>query len=464
MRIFKNYTHKVSFILLVAEMLVLILAFYFGIAFRFFTPGHDFFPALSATLPQAVFFAFVMMLSQKTMGMYHLSYREDFRHILLRMMPAFILGTTLITMIVYIAPDIYFGRGVLGLVIFLSALAILLTRFIFYKVSKLNFLKTQIMVLGTGNLAQECANIAEHNNNDHKFNIIGFSAVEGEELTVPVQNIFSQDKTLKSLVVDFHLDEIVVAVQNLNSKNFPIQQLLECKLYGINVIDASSFFEREMNQIRVKSLNSGWLVFGGGFDQSGLRISVKRTFDLLSSLILLLVSLPIMLITALSIYMEDRSPIFYRQERIGLNGIPFMVIKFRSMRNDAESGGTPKWASANDTRITKIGQLIRRLRIDELPQIFNVLKGEMSLIGPRPERDYFVKQLNEQIPYYNLRHVIRPGVTGWAQVRYQYGASVEDALQKLQYDLYYVKHNSLFLDIIILIDTVRVVLTGHGSR
>jgi exopolysaccharide biosynthesis polyprenyl glycosylphosphotransferase len=189
---------------------------------------------------------------------------------------------------------------------------------------------------------------------------------------------------------------------------------------------------------------------------------MKRGFDLSISILILLLSLPVMLITALLIYIEDRSPIFYSQERVGEDGKPFKVLKFRSMRNDAEKSGTPQWAAQNDPRVTRIGGIIRKLRIDELPQILNVFKGEMSFVGPRPERPYFVEQLIEVVPYYNVRHSIKPGITGWAQVRYGYGSSAEDALQKLQYDLYYVKNNSLFLDVLILIDTLKVVLFRSG--
>ena len=237
-----------------------------------------------------------------------------------------------------------------------------------------------------------------------------------------------------------------------------------CKLNGIKVTDAASFFEREACQIRVDSLQPSWLVFGGGFDQSFLRSFIKRIFDLFASTIILIVSFPVMLITALCIYFEDRTPIFYQQERVGMDGHAFMVLKFRSMRNDAEKGMKPQWAAANDTRTTNVGRIIRKLRIDELPQILNVFKGEMSFVGPRPERPFFVKQLSNDVPYYNVRHSIKPGITGLAQVRYQYGASVEDSIQKLQYDLYYVKNNSLFLDILILIDTFQVVILGKGSR
>lgn len=449
--------------LLAIEALTLIAAFYLGDAVRFRDPAHAFFPAFTKLLPQAAIFAALMIFSMKAMGMYQLSYREDFRHTLLRLMPSFAVGFGLITLTVYIAPDFYFGRGILGIVMLFSAIGILLVRYLFGKGSKLNFLKPQIMVLGSTEMAQECAEIAAHNDSQHQFNIVGYVPIQGETVAIPQNTLLPRDKTLLTLANDYLAEEIVVAT-NQNSSQFPVQELLECKLAGIKVIDSSTFFEREMSQIRVNSLNPNWLVFGGGFDQSGLRITIKRLFDLFASLALLLLTLPVMLITALCIYLQDRTPVFYRQERIGLEGRPFTVLKFRSMRQDAEKSGKPQWATENDPRITPVGHIIRKLRIDELPQIINVLRGDMSLIGPRPERDYFVRQLCREIPYYNVRHSIKPGITGWAQVRYQYGSSVEDSLQKLQYDLYYVKNNSLFLDIIILIDTIQVVITGKGSR
>jgi exopolysaccharide biosynthesis polyprenyl glycosylphosphotransferase len=206
------------------------------------------------------------------------------------------------------------------------------------------------------------------------------------------------------------------------------------------------------------------MVLGDGFSQSLLRRIVKRAFDLASSLALLLVAAPLMVITAVCIALESGLPILYRQARVGEGGRIFTLYKFRSMKNDAESDGMPRWADRDDDRTTFVGRIIRKLRIDELPQILNVLKGDMSFVGPRPERPYFVDQLSAQIPYYALRHAVKPGITGWAQVRYPYGASVDDSVEKLQYDLYYVKNHGLFLDLMILIDTVQVVLWGKGAR
>ena len=244
----------------------------------------------------------------------------------------------------------------------------------------------------------------------------------------------------------------------------PLRELLDCKLHGVRVVDVATHFEKTKGQIRLDSVNAGWLIFGDGFSQGGVRTAVKRLFDIFSALVLILLSLPIMLVTMLLVVLESPGPIFYRQERVGFNGRLFNVVKFRSMRADAEKDGTPRWAAAKDDRVTKVGKFIRKVRIDELPQLFCVLNGDMSMVGPRPERPYFVDQLTRQIPYYAVRQSVKPGVTGWAQVRYHYGATLEDSAEKLQYDLYYVKNHSLFLDIIILFETVGVVLMAKGAR
>lgn len=464
MQTFHRPINRLGVLLLSLETMLLIASFYLGVAVRFSPPGHLHLPNLSDLLPQAVVFAAVMILSMQFMGMYHLTHREDLRHTVLRLMPSFAMGFGLITLIVYIAPIAYFGRGIVLIVMTFATLGVLLTRTIYCSDYVLNMLRPNILILGTGKLANECAHVGTSTKNTPRFKVVGFFPIPGESPEVDGERILPADQSLLALANSRQVDEIVVAIQERDSKRFLIQQLLDCKLSGVSVIGASSFFEREMNHIRVNSLSPSWLVFGGGFDQSALRAAIKRIFDLAASLTLLIVTLPVMLVAALAILLEDGAPVLYCQERIGLEGRPFTVYKFRSMRKDAEKFGAPQWATENDPRITRIGNIIRKLRIDELPQLFNVFKGEMSLVGPRPERDYFVRQLSEQIPYYNLRHSIKPGVTGWAQVRYQYGSSVEDSLQKLQYDLYYVKNNSLFLDIVILMDTVWVVLTGKGSR
>lgn len=464
LRISNHHVSKIISVLFLLEVLILLVSVYLGIAIRFRDGMIGLSMSFDRIILPATAFAGTMLFSMSALGMYQLKYREGLRNTLLRLMPAFALGFGILTLVFYLLPDLYFGRGILGLVIIISATGILFARVLIYKSSEFGLLESRIIFLGSGALARECGELAMHNIAYHKYNIVGYVPVAKEETCIAPANLLPNDESLTALTAKHNVGEIIVSVQNRRGGNLPIKELLDCKLYGVKVTDAATFFEREACQIRVDSLQPSWLVFGTGFDQSFLRAFCKRSFDLVVSLVIFTVSIPAMLITALCIYLEDRGPILYKQERVGKDGQPYMVLKFRSMRNDAEKTGKPQWAKSNDPRTTRIGAIIRKLRIDELPQILNVLKGEMSFVGPRPERPFFVQQLNEQIPFYNVRHSIKPGITGMAQVRYPYGASVEDAVQKLQYDLYYVKNNSLFLDILILIDTLQVVLLGKGAR
>ena len=482
-RIYNHYISKMVSVLLLVEIVVLVASVYLGTAIRFFNVNYSSTSQHSQQLDNvflwACVFALVMVFSMSALGMYQYNFKEDLRKIFLRLMPSLALGFCIITLVFYLAPDLYFGRGILALVIMIAGAGILLTRLVFFKTFEFRLVNSRIIFLGGGTLAKECSELAV-NIGHNQYDVVGFVPMQDEECCVPSSSLLPVGESLVSIANKYNASEIVVAVQDrrngsisangkfnpltgLNNRK-PIRELLECKLAGVNVIDAATFFEREACQIRLDSLQPSWLVFGGGFDQSFLRAFSKKIFDLLASLIILMVSLPVMLITAICIFIEDRAPIFYQQERVGKDGHTFMVLKFRSMRNDAEAVGQPQWATTDDPRTTRVGRVIRKLRIDELPQILNVLKGEMSFVGPRPERPYFVKQLCEEVPYYNVRHSIKPGITGLAQVRYQYGASVNDAIQKLQYDLYYVKNNSLFLDFLVLIDTLQVVLLGKGAR
>ena len=465
LKISNHYVSKIVFFLLFVEVLVLVGAAYAGAAVRF-VDGSELAvrPHLGNFLLSALAFAGAIVFSMSAMGLYQLNFDEGLRNpFFLKLMPSFAMGFVILTLVFYVAPDLYFGRGVLVLVFGIAAAGILAARVIFFKTSELRFLESRILFLGSGALAKECSDLAAGNTSYHKYDIAGYISIPSEEVCVPMDNLLKvrEGESLASLAVAHNVEEIVVSVQNRRG-GFPIKELLDCKLQGIKVTDAATFFERESCQIRVDSLQPSWLVFGGGFDQSFMRTFMKRAFDLICSAIILLATFPVMLLTALLIYLEDRAPIFYSQERVGKDGQTFKVLKFRSMRNDAEKGGKPQWAAQNDPRVTRVGNFIRKTRIDELPQILNVFKGEMSFVGPRPERPYFVEQLIEVVPFYNVRHSIKPGITGWAQVRYGYGASADDALQKLQYDLYYVKNNSLFLDILILIDTLKVVLFRSG--
>jgi sugar transferase (PEP-CTERM system associated) len=263
--------------------------------------------------------------------------------------------------------------------------------------------------------------------------------------------------------------EIVVAVDERRSSEggrFPLAMLLDCKLAGIAVTDAVSFLERELEKVEIDLVRPSWLVFSEGFRFSAARDVTKRIFDLTAAGTLLLVAWPFMLLTAVAIWLESggRGPVLYRQERVGYRGRRFMLTKFRSMRTDAEKDGKAVWAAANDARVTRVGRLIRATRLDELPQLWNVIRGEMSFVGPRPERPQFVAELAETIPYFDERHRVKPGLAGWAQLCFPYGASAEDAAEKLRYDLYYIKNHTVMMDLLILVQTVEVVLVGGGVR
>jgi sugar transferase (PEP-CTERM system associated) len=323
--------------------------------------------------------------------------------------------------------------------------------------------RTRILIFGAGPAAKVVGNTLKAS--DPNAFIVGYVAGPNErEPAVAASDILAMDGTLPELARQHGVDEIVVALTERRSGSMPLRQLLDCKVSGTKVHDLNTHFEKTLGQIRVDYLNASWLIFGEGFNQGTWRTAVKRVFDIFCATLLCIISTPIMVVTAVLIKLESRGPVFYSQERVGLNGSTFMVTKFRSMRTDAEKDGKPRWASANDQRVTRVGNIIRRVRIDELPQLFNVLRGDMSLVGPRPERPFFVEQLTQEIPFYALRHSVKPGVTGWAQVRYHYGSTVEDSLQKLQFDLYYVKNHTLFLDLVVLLETVGVVLTGKGAR
>jgi sugar transferase (PEP-CTERM system associated) len=322
----------------------------------------------------------------------------------------------------------------------------------------------RVLIVGTGSEAQGVLSDLRADDR-HMREVIGFfpTAVDDETL-VDGAPIFDRARPLTDIVSTYGIDEIVVAVREQRGGVMPMEQLLTCRTRGIRILDLAGFYERSHAEVPVDSLKASWLVYGDGFVQGPARRLAKRTFDVVTSAILLVVAAPVMLLTALAIKLDSRGPLFYRQERVGLGGRAFQCVKFRSMCIDAESDGVARWATKNDSRVTRVGAFLRKTRIDELPQLFSVLKGEMSIVGPRPERPEFVAKLKSQIPFYDLRHGVKPGVTGWAQVRYTYGASVEDARKKHQFDLYYLKNNTLLLDLQILVETVTVVLFREGAQ
>jgi sugar transferase (PEP-CTERM system associated) len=463
-QLFNHYVPRRLIVLAVLEALVLLMAAYIGISMDTAQSGATLPGAGSAIPSQAVAFALGMIIVMSSMGLYQPDLWDDSQATKMRMAIAFLLFFAITGLASNFISFHYQRPFALGASILAAGLlGTLLLRSAFRKWGGLIILKPRVLVLGTGSRVMKLAESAKRNPNHH---VVGYVGTQSSKHYVPLQHVLPMGSgdSLLSVVEKHAIDQIVLGVRDRRGGGFPVQQLLDCRMKGVKVIELSTFFEREYRQVLLESLNPSWMVLGNGFRQGYLGKIVKRLFDLTASATLLVLALPIMLVTALCIYLESGLPVLYRQERVGQDGRVFTLYKFRSMRLDAESGGTPHWAKANDDRTTRVGRFIRKYRIDELPQIFNVLGGEMSFVGPRPERPFFVDQLVKQIPFYALRHSAKPGITGWAQVRYPYGATVDDAIEKLQYDLYYVKNHSLFLDLTILISTVEVVLWGKGAR
>jgi sugar transferase (PEP-CTERM system associated) len=460
--IFNHYVPGRLIALAALEALVLLIAAYVGISLH--TSGTGATISSGTAVPsEALAFTVGMMFVISSMGLYQSDLRDKNRAVGLRFIAAFVLGFVAIGVVLSLMPSLNPGPVALGGALAVALAGSLLVRTAFDRWNESGVFKSRVLVLGTGSRVMK---IAEFSGRNPNHRIVGYVATQPAKHYIPLPHLLSMtpDESLLSIVQKYAIDQIVVAVRDRRGGGFPVQQLLECKMRGVKVVEVSTFFEREYRQVLLESLNPSWMVLGEGFRQGYFGNAVKRLFDLTVSGVLLLLALPIMLITAICIFLESGLPVLYRQDRVGQSGRIFSLYKFRSMRNEAESDGTPVWAKANDDRTTRVGRFIRKWRIDELPQVFNVFKGEMSFVGPRPERPFFVDQLTRQIPFYALRHSAKPGITGWAQVLYQYGASVDDAIEKLQYDLYYVKNRCLFLDLSILLATVEVVLWRKGSR
>ena len=460
--LFNHYVPGRLLALATFEALILLIAASFVISLHL--AGSD---AAGAGAPgtitsQAGVFVIGMMLVMSSMGLYQPGLPEK-KPVGPRLAVAFGVGFALIVFLARVVPSFNPGLFTIASALIAALAASVVIRAAFHESTKLGVFRSRVLVLGTGSRVAKLAESAQRNPNHQ---VIGYIAQDTARHYIPEPHILpmAPGESLLSVVQKHAIDQIVVAVRDRRGGGFPVQQLLECRMKGVKIIELPTFFEREYRQVLLESLNPSWMVLGDGFRQGYVSNAVKRLFDLTVSGALLLLTLPVMLVASLCIYLESGGPVLFRQERVGQGGRTFTLYKFRSMRIDAESGGKPQWAKANDDRTTRVGRFIRKVRIDELPQVFNVFQGEMSFVGPRPERPFFVDQLVTQVPFYALRHSAKPGITGWAQVRYPYGASIDDAIEKLQYDLYYVKNHSLFLDIMILLSTVEVVLWGKGAR
>lgn len=398
------------------------------------------------------------------LGLYSPRQRSDLPGLIVRLSVAVVGAAVLAAALFYAVPTLRVGRSILALSAFFAFCAVLVSRSLLGQVVDDSVFRRRILVYGAGQRSLAIASLRRRSDR-RGFTVAGYVQAQEERVAIPSSQVLHINPDLRHLCEQRDIDEIVVAMED-RRRGFPIAEFLECRFAGIDVTELLTFLERETGRVAIDVLNPSWLIYGEGFRRNPLRRLTARVVDLSGSALILLLTVPIMLGTVAAIKLEDglRAPVLYLQARVGLGGRRFHIIKFRSMRPDAEASGKAQWAQAADPRVTKVGAVIRKLRIDELPQLFNVLRGDMSLVGPRPERPEFVAQLAERIPYYVERHYVKPGVTGWAQLCYPYGSSERDALEKLQYDLYYIKNNSLLFDLAILVQTVEVVLMGKGAR
>ena len=465
LRIFNGHLHRLG-LLAFAEALVVVLALQAGIFLRFAgasSPIGVFEISQGPLWPRALIVATVFLIALASVGLYQLRQRARYTGVFVRLLIAVVIAHIGLALVFYAAPGLDVGRGVAALTGGFALIGLAITRYVFLRTVDENFFKRRILVWGAGARAGSIGKRLRRCTDQRGFRIVGYVRAPGDGGEISHGPLFRASTGLVRLALRNRIEEIVVAMDDRRS-GFPGDALLECRLRGIQVVDLLTFLERESGRVSVELLHPSWLIFSGGFRCDFLRLGTKRVFDVAVSLGILVAAAPIALLTALAIRLEDRGPILYRQVRTGQNGRVFRMLKFRSMCVDAEADGRAVWASRNDARVTRVGAVIRRLRIDELPQLLNVLLGHMSLVGPRPERPEFVAELARRVPFYKERHFVKPGVTGWAQVRYGYGASSEDAQAKLEYDLYYVKHHSLALDLIVLLQTVEIVLFRIGSR
>ncbi len=460
-RLFKHYVPHAVLLLGLLDFLLLMAAAEGGWVLRAHQIGMDVEPVTSRLAP-LLSFALSIQTAMIAVGVYGPESLQSIRFALARLLVAVSLGVIFLSVLYFLMPGITLWRSNSLYAMGLAVAVLLLIRLLLGSMLGGEAFKRRLVVLGAGNRANRIRELERRRVSG--FLVVGYIAMnDGEQVIAEAINR-NAVYNLADFVVRLNASEVVLALEERRNA-VPMADLLRIKTTGVHVNDLSSFLERETGRVDLASVNPSWLIFSDGFS-AGRRLSsiAKRLFDIVASLILLILTGPIIILGAIAVKLDSKGPAFYRQQRVGLYGQEFWIVKLRTMRQDAEVAGQAVWAEKDDPRITRLGYWLRKLRIDELPQTWTVLKGEMSFVGPRPERRQFVEDLEQHLRYYAERHMVKPGITGWAQINYPYGASIEDARHKLEYDLYYAKNYTPFLDLLILLQTVRVVLWPDGAR
>ncbi len=452
---------RVSFFFV--ENLLIFSCVLIAVALRFFFDKRDIL-TYDLIFYKAFLIAFICQLSFYYNDLYAIRLANQPREWSIKFIQSLATAAILLALVYYLFPSLIIGRGIFLITLALLPLAVIGWRLSYDRLSRMGPLRDRVVIIGSGPLARK---IGSEILNHHRasYEIIGFVDEDPKKIGESVVNprVIGDYAALSSIASQHQIDQVIVALPDRRGK-LPVDSLLECKFQGTQIHDGVNFYERLVGKIVVEDLKPSWFIFSSGFNQFRLTRITKRFLDIAIASLALLASLPLFLIVAILVRISSPGPVFFRQERVGENDNVFTLLKFRSMRLDAEAETGPVWARHRDDRTTAVGRFLRKSRMDELPQLINVLKGDMSFVGPRPERPFFVEQLHKEIPYYSLRHTVKPGITGWAQINYSYGATREDALEKLQYDLFYIKHLSLWLDLVISFETIKVVLLGRGSR
>lgn len=415
---------------------------------------------------RALIFASITVIVLFCFGMLRTKHRDRFVRTIINTVASILIAAGCTALVSYAVPQAYLGRGVLGLALLLTIVGIVMLRFLFNRFVDEGYFHRRVLVLGASKAAATIESRMRRKTDRLSFKVVGYVPVNGAEVLIDSALLVKLEPAeLARFIDENNIDEIVVALDERRD-NLPIFELIALRLKGIRITDILSFWEHESGRLKLDVLHPSSLIFADGFACSTWSLTQKRIMDLVAAIFFIVVLAPVMALVAFAVWIESgfTQPVFYYQVRTGYRGKPFRMIKFRSMAIDAEADGKARWAQVDDPRVTKVGRVLRATRLDELPQLFNIAAGHMSFVGPRPERPEFVEELARQIPYYEERHMTKPGITGWAQLAYPYGASVEDSREKLQLDLYYLKHHSLMLDLQIMLRTVEVVFTGNGAR
>ncbi|MEE4350900.1 MAG: TIGR03013 family XrtA/PEP-CTERM system glycosyltransferase [Pacificimonas sp.] len=459
-RLFRHYFPRPLLFLGLIELALLFASGLFAWGFRIRQIGLQS-QSLVDWLPETITYTVTVYIALLAVGAYQLASFRSMRMTIARLVLALLLSIVFLSIVTLFIPDVVVWRSVLFYAILISLVGLSVLRFIFLQFIGWERFREPVIVIGAGRRGENMRVLAALDT--APFRIVDHFALNTDQALVKEARALADLPSLAEFCIENGVSHVVLALDERRGK-LPVTALLDARLAGIPVSEKTNFIERMSGRVDLGTVSPSWFIFSDGFlGSSTVSLAVKRTFDVTASLLLLTATSPILIVAALAVRLTSRGPIFYRQERVGQLGKTFMITKFRSMVQDAEKGGA-QWATKNDARVTRVGRILRSTRIDEIPQIWNVFVGDMSFVGPRPERPVFVDQLKAAIPYYNERHIVKPGITGWAQLNYPYGASTDDARKKLEYDLYYIKNYTVFLDLVIMIQTARVIIWQDGVR